>query len=98
MATRKLASVAQGVDEAIRYEIDAMPLPVTAGAVAVYDETAGGVDVSADVLQGQMVIQEGRLVLPLLAGLEARHVYRVEVQYSDGTNTLEPWFAVVGER
>jgi hypothetical protein len=97
MAARKLASLGQGVDEAIRYEIDATPAPVTVTAVTVYDETEGE-DVSGDVLQGSAAIQEGRLVLPLLTNLVARHVYRVEVQYSDGVSTLEPWFAVVGER
>lgn len=97
MAGRKLTSVGQGVDESIRYEIDATPAPVSVVAVTVFDETDGA-DVSASVLSGTAVIQDGRLVLPLLSGLEERHTYRVEVRYSDGVSTLEPWFAVVGER
>ena len=98
MTTRKIGNIGQGVDEAIRYEIAATPAPVTVVAVTVYDDTAGGSDVSSAVLDGATVIQNGRMVLPLLRNLQERHVYRVEVRYSDGASTLEPFFVVVGER
>ena len=81
----------------VRLDGDGDAATVTVVAVTVYDETDGA-DVSASVLSGTAVIQSGRLVLPLLSGLEERHTYRVEVRYSDGVSTLEPWFAVVGER
>ena len=81
----------------VRLDGDGDAATVTVVAVTVYDETDGA-DVSASVLSGTAVIQDGRLVLPLLSGLEERHTYRVEVRYSDGVSTLEPWFAVVGER
>ena len=99
MAKRRISTPPpQGVDEAIRYAIDATPAAISVVNVSVYDETEGGVDVSGSVLSGAASVQGGNILLPLLANLQAGHLYRVEVQYSDGTSTLEPFFNIKAER
>jgi hypothetical protein len=99
MAGRKIGSLAQGVDESVAYQVQCEPAAVGSVVVAVYDETDGGADVTAAVMPaGSATVSGGNITLPLLTGLEARHTYRVEVRYSDGTNTLEPFFVVAGER
>ena len=88
----------QGEDEAIRYRLACTPAAVSVVDVTVYDETDGE-DVTAAVLAaGEATVSGGAITLPLLSGLTARHIYRVEVRYSDGTNTLEPYFQVQAER
>jgi len=87
----------QGVDEQVRYTIAATPPPVTVGPVTVTDETLGE-DVTATVASGAASIQAGAILLPVLKSLQVGHLYRVEVQYTDGFSTLEPYFRVQGER
>lgn len=87
----------QGADEQIRYKIAANPAPVTVGAVTVIDEITGE-NVTTAVTTGQPSLQDGYILMPILRSLEVGHLYRVEVQYSDGFNTLEPFFRVWGER
>lgn len=101
MATREVleGQQPQGEDEAIAYQVLCDPAAVSVLAVTAYDETDGGEDVSADVLAaGDATVSGGNIILPLLQNLAAGHLYRVEVRYSDGTNTLEPYFYVRAER
>ncbi len=89
---------AQGVDEIIAYQVQCTPAASVVVSVKVYDTTDGDTDVTATVMPaGTATVSGGNITLPLLRDLEARHVYRVEVRYSDGTNTLEPFFMVAGE-
>lgn len=91
--------VKQGADEAIRYRIACTPAPVSVVAVNVYDETVDYADVTATCMPaGSATINDGSIVLPLLQNLTIGHSYRVEVQYSDGISTIEPWIRVIGER
>ena len=87
----------QGQDEAIQYRLNCTPPAASVIAVTVWDETTVE-DVTADVTTGEATVSGGAITLPLLSGLTARHIYRVEVRYSDGTNTLEPYFQVQAER
>ena len=88
----------QGQDEAIQYRLNCTPPAASVIAVTVWDETTVE-DVTAAVLAaGEATVSGGAITLPLLSGLTARHIYRVEVRYSDGTNTLEPYFQVQAER
>ena len=87
----------QGQDEAIQYRLNCTPPAASVIAVTVWDETTVE-DVTADVTTGAATVSGGAITLPLLSGLTARHIYRVEVRYSDGTNTLEPYFQVQAER
>lgn len=101
MATREVleGEQPQGEDEAISYHVLCDPAAVEALAVKVYDETNGGEDVTAATLTaGTATVSGGNIILPLLQNLSAGHLYRVEVRYSDGTNTLEPYFQVRAER
>ena len=87
----------QGQDEAIQYRLNCTPPAASVIAVTVWDETTVE-DVTGDVTTGTATVSSGAVLLPVLHSLTARHVYRVEVRYSDGTNTLEPYFVVAGER
>lgn len=101
MATREVLEgiQPQGVDEAISYQVLCDPAAVSVAEVMAYDETNAGEDVTADVLAaGTATVSGGNITLPLLQHLTAGHQYRVEVKYSDGTNTLEPYFYVRAER
>lgn len=101
MATREVleGQQPQGVDEAIAYQVLCDPAAVSAVAVTVTDETNSGDDVTATVLAaGSAVVGGGNITLPLLQNLTAGHLYRVDVRYSDGVSTLEPYFYVRAER
>ena len=89
----------QGVNEAIRWVIVVKPAAVTAGPVTVHDVTnEPWQDVTLASVTGAASVQDGKVVLPLVHGLTAGHVYRVAVQYSDGTSTLEPYIEIEAER
>lgn len=101
MATREVleGEQPQGVDEAIAYRVLCDPAAVSVGAVTVYDETDASKDVTAAVMpSGTPTVSGGNVLLPLLQDLTEGHLYRVEVRYSDGTSTLEPYFCVRAER
>ncbi len=88
----------QGANEAIRWVIDCSPAPVSVVAVVIEDVTTGtAVDVSGTVLSGSAVVAGSEITLPLLAGLTAGRRYMVRVRYSDGVNTVEPWFRILAE-
>lgn len=89
----------QGVDEAIVYSVSVLPVPSSVISVKVYDMTDSFTDVTSTVMPtGSATISGGTIVLPRLTALTEEHAYRVEVRYSDGTNTLEPYFLVRAER
>ncbi len=89
----------QGADEAISYHLLCTPPAVSVGTVKVYDETNASADVTTTVMPaGSASVSGGNIILPLLRNLTAGHLYRVDVQYSDGTNTLEPYMRVEAER
>lgn len=88
----------QGANEAIRWVLDCAPAPVSVTAVTVEDVTASTpVDVSATVLSGSATVVGSEITLPLLAGLTAGQRYVVRVRYSDGVNTVEPYFRIEAE-
>lgn len=101
MATREVAEgqQPQGVDEAIAYQVLCDPAAVSVVGITVYDETNASADVTATVMpSGTATVSGGNIILPLLRDLTVGHLYRVEVAYSDGTNTIEPYFYVRAER
>lgn len=88
----------QGANEAIRWVVDCQPTPLSVVAVTVEDVTATpAVDVSGTVLSGSAVIAGDAVTLPLLSGLTAGRRYVVRVRYSDGVNTVEPYFRIEAE-
>lgn len=101
MATREVleGEQPQGVDEAIAYLVTCDPAAVSVAAVTVYDETNASADVTSTVMpSGTATVSGGNIILPLLQNMTVGHLYRVEVRYSDGTNTLEPYLYVRAER
>lgn len=89
----------QGVDEILVYSIAISPAPTGVSQVKVYDETANFLDVTTTVMPtGSVSFNDGVITLPALKLLTENHVYRVEILYTDGTNTFEPYFRVLAER
>lgn len=85
----------QGVDESVRYTVAVDPAPVSILAVTVHDVSAEGADVTLTTMPSGTASFAGAVItLPNLLGLTVRHQYRVEVQYTDGINVLEPYFRV----
>jgi hypothetical protein len=89
----------QGIREAVRYEITVKPAAVSAPAQAlsVTDETDGA-DVTVSTVTGSATVQDGKLVLPLIANLIEGHIYRAACLYSDGVSTLEVYIEIEAER
>jgi hypothetical protein len=85
----------QGDGEAIQYHIRPTPAPLSVSTVTVTDEATG---LAAGTATGSPTVQAGAIVLPTISGLTAGHTYRVDVTYTDGTNTLEPYLRIVCER
>ena len=91
----------QGEDEAITYTLATTAWGSSPSAVVVqaYDVTDGGyVDVSGEVLSGSAAVVGDVITLPVLLGLAAGRVYRVEVRFTAGGNVFECWLELRGER
>lgn len=85
----------QGPDEIIAWAITCTPTPTSVTSVTVYENDTG-TDVTATVMPaGSATISSSTITLPLLRSLTAGKTYRVEVLYTDGTNSIEPFFYVV---
>lgn len=93
----------QGVDEKIAYTLTTTPwggTPVVA-AFKAFDVTGPRQydDVTATVFPtGTTSVTGDVITLPLLQALTVYHVYRVEVRWTYGGNTLEAWFEIEAER
>ena len=90
---------AQGKDESIQYTMTVSPAPTSIIGVYVYDSKTLDTDAKATHMPSGAASFVGNVVtFPLLTALVLNHMYRVEVRYSDGTNTLEPYFMVYCNR
>jgi len=97
----KQGQLRQGVDELIARTIDttawSSSAPTVTGIVA-YDITDGArTDVSATVLVGSSSVLGNVITLPLLWALTNGRTYRVEVKFTSGGNTFEPYMIVKAE-
>lgn len=91
---------AQGVDEKIIYAVDTTPWgtgSLTNIGVAVKDASNGLADVTATVTSGSVSETAGVITLPKLQSLTQGTLYRVEVKWDLGGNTLECYFFVRAE-
>jgi len=91
----------QGEDERIAYVITTTHWctnPINP-AVAVYEIAEDGTrtNVSAAVLSGVPSVVGDDITTPLIENLEPDKVYRVEVLFECGGNTLEAFFFIFGE-
>jgi hypothetical protein len=86
----------QGANEAIQYPISCDPAAVTITLVRVIDVASGLVVTTTVMPAGTASIADDgdTIVLPLLRNLTLHRMYRVDVRYSDGLNTIEPFFRV----
>lgn len=90
---------AQGKDESIQYTMTVSPAPASIIGVYVFDAEALDTDIKATHMPSGAVSFVGSIItFPLLTALVLDHLYRVEVRYSDGTNTIEPYFMVYCDR
>jgi hypothetical protein len=96
-ATGELAP--QGQNESCVYAMTVDPAPASVIGVYVFDEKAPTVDIKATHMpSGAASIAGSIITLPALTALVDGHAYRIEVRYSDGAQTLEPYFIVYCER
>lgn len=69
--------------------------PGATGTVQVFDESAGGADVTTALVSSNTLLASGtNVVLPKLGGTAgtgwiAGHTYRLDYKFNDGTSTLE---------
>lgn len=90
----------QGADEQIAYTLTTTPWGSSPSGVAVkaFDVTDGAkTDVTATVLSGAASVSGDVITLPRLVDLTARHVYRLEVQFTSGGNVFEAYAVVEAE-
>lgn len=84
----------QGADESVRYTVTVDPEPSSITAVKVYSLPAL-TDVTATVMPSGTASNVGGVItLPNITALTESVAYRVEIKYTDGTNTLEPYFII----
>ena len=91
-----------GEDESIQYTLTVSPAPAggSTPAITILDED-GWENVTATAAPaGSAVVSGATIPLPLIqgSGLTRNHVYRVQVRYTDGLNTLEPYFRMECKR
>ena len=87
-----------GEDESIQYTLTVSPAPAVGStpAITMLDEDGW----EAVAVSGSATVSGSTISLPLIqgSGLTRNHVYRVQVRYTDGVNTLEPYFRVECKR
>lgn len=92
----------QGQDEIIAYSITTTPWGGTPANVVVkaYEIASNGAytDVTSTVLSGSASVVTDVITTPLVTSLTAGKLYRVEVKWTFGGNTLECYFEILGER
>jgi hypothetical protein len=99
--TRKVGNTLyQGNDESIVYSITTTSWGSTPVVVAVkaYDVTGGTrEDVTDTVLSGSSSVDGDVITLPAVGGLTPGKMYRIEVQFTSGGNTFEPYIEIIAE-
>jgi hypothetical protein len=91
----------QGTDERIAYAVTTTPWGSSPSnpVCKLYDITVAGTrtDVSTAKLTGSPTINGDVITTPLVYGLEADKLYRLEIQFVIGGNTLEAYMEIAGE-
>lgn len=97
----KESPLLQGEDETIVYTLSTTPLggSPTAVTVTLYSISDTGVrtDVSATCLSGAPAVAGDVITLPAVTGLTAGAEYRLEIQFTSGASTYEPYAVIFGE-
>lgn len=89
----------QGVDERITYTIDSTPWgdDPTSPTAVIKDEQDSFNDVTGTVATGSASANGNIISTPEIYNLSAGKIYRVEVKFSIGGNTLEAFFRIKAE-
>jgi hypothetical protein len=97
MSNRLIAVIEQGEEESFAYGIETTNWGSAPSGMIVkaYDISDGGyTDVSSTVLSGSASIEGDIITLPVLSGLTAGKTYRIEIKFTAGGNTFEPFLIV----
>lgn len=88
--------VEQGEDESIYYTIDTTNWGGSPSSVSyvVKDVYNSNLDVTSSVSTGSATVSGDDITLPRIHGLTVGRKYRVEVKFTSGGNTLEPYFFI----
>lgn len=101
VTSRKIGStLSQGDSETIVYSITTTSWGSSPTDVVVkaYEVTGGTrTDVTDDVLSGSASVAGDVISLPAVTGLTAGKGYRIEVKFSSGGNTFEPYLEIQAE-
>ena len=91
----------QGADEIIAYELTTTPWGTspTSVAVTLWDITsAAWVEKTTTMLSGSASVAGDVITTPLVTGLTAGNIYRLEVKFTTGGNTLEAYAVIQAEK
>jgi hypothetical protein len=90
----------QGAGERIAYKLTTTPWGSAPGSVLckLYDLTQAGTDVTATKLLGSATVSGDDITTPLVVGLVAAHLYRLDVQFVCAGNTFICPVEIQGER
>lgn len=91
----------QGKDEIIAYTLTTTPWGSSPASVVVtlWDITsATWTDVTSAMLSGAASVQGDVITTPLVTGLTAGNIYRLEVKFATGGNTLEAYAVIQAEK
>jgi hypothetical protein len=90
----------QGEDEQIAYTITTTPWgsSPSSPAAKLYDVTSSGrTDVSSSMLAGDASVLGDVVTTPRVFGLTAKHLYRLEVQFTCSGNVFECYVEIQAE-
>lgn len=100
MDDRLITKLKQGTDESIVYSITTTSWGSSPTNVIVkgYDVSTGGRDdVSTNILSGSASVSGDVITLPVIQSLLANKTYRIEIKFTSGGNTFEPYLLIQSE-
>lgn len=89
----------QGVDEQIVYTLTTTNWgsSPTSVSMVVKDESSADTDVTSTVTSGSISVSGNVITLKTIKSLTVNHSYRVEVQFTSGSNVFEAFFRIKAE-
>lgn len=97
MSNRYLGTVWQGVDEECIYSVNVANWGSSPSSPTVVVKDEDGADVTGDVTSGSASAAGNVITLPTIKSLTLATMYRVEVQFTLGSQVLEAFFFIETE-